>query len=121
MNPKFPCTPVGNRRLSKSIKISVVNSNEINGSYGLPVDIVLKELMELKTVRDPDVEKEIKSLWDLLHQKQYESKEFSKKYRQLDRLLGSEDEDLMLMRIEIAKLEAQKGNRNAGNKKTKNT
>ena len=98
-------------------QIKVVEYDQINGAYGLPVDIVLKELMELDTVRDPDVEKEIRILWDMLHRKVYNSEEFNKRYRQLEILVGSEDEDLLLMRIEIAKLKAEEGKKNAGNKK----
>lgn len=99
-------------------QIKVVEYNEISGSYGLPVDIVLRELMDLNTVRDPEVDKEIRKLWDMLYQKQHDTKEFSEKYRQLEQWLGSEDEDLLLMRIEIAKLKAEKGKTNAGNKKS---
>lgn len=84
-------------------QIKVVEYDEINGSYGLPVDIVLKELMELETVRDPIVAKEIRELWDMLHQKQQNTEEFNERYKKLESLLGSEDEDLLLMRIEIAK------------------
>jgi predicted ATP-binding protein involved in virulence len=98
-------------------QIKVVEYNEISGSYGLPVDIVLRELMDLDTVRAPEVDKEIKSLWDMLYQKQHDTKEFNEKYRQLEQFLGSEDEDLLLMRIEIAKQKAEKGKPNAGNKK----
>ncbi len=97
--------------------IKVVGYDEISGSYGLPVDIVLKELMGLETVRDPEVDKEIRDLWDMLHKKQHDSKAFNEKYQPLEELLGSEDEDLLLMRIEIAKLKAEKGKGNAGNKK----
>jgi energy-coupling factor transporter ATP-binding protein EcfA2 len=100
-------------------KITVVDSSELNGSYGLPVDIVLKELMGLKTVRDPQVDNEINDLWDLLHKKQHNSETFNKQYQKLEELLGSEDEDLLLMRIEIAKLKAQEAKRNAGNQKRK--
>ena len=35
--------------------------------------------------------------------------EFKERYKKLENLLGSEDEDLLLMRIEIAKLKAKKG------------
>jgi predicted ATP-binding protein involved in virulence len=98
-------------------QIKVVEYDEINGSYGLPVDIVLKELMELDTVRDPEVDKEIRELWDMLHRKQHETKAFSERYKKLENLLGSEDEDLLLMRIEIAKLKSGKEKGNAGDKK----
>ncbi len=98
-------------------QIKVVEYNEISGSFGLPVDIVLRELMDLNTIRDPEVDKDIRNLWNMLYQKQHDTKEFNEKYRELEQFLGSEDEDLLLMRIEIAKLKAEKGNPNAGNKK----
>lgn len=99
-------------------KIKVVEYDEINGSYGLPVDIVLKELMELETLRDPEVEKEIRELWDMLHQNQHNTKDFKKRYQQLEKLVGSEDEELLLMRIEIAKLRSKREKASVGNKET---
>ena len=99
-------------------KIKVVEYDEINGSYGLPVDIVLKELMELDTLRDPEVEKEIRALWDMLHQKKHETDDFNERYQQLEKLLGSEDEELLLMRIEIAKLRSKREKASVGNKET---
>lgn len=109
--------PKENIKLLKRIngQIKVVEYDEISGAYGLPVDIILKELMDLETVRDPEVDKEIRRLWNLLHQKQHDSKEFIEKYRRLEELLGSEDEELLLMRIEIAKLKSEKRKLNAGN------
>ncbi|HLP58687.1 MAG TPA: ATP-binding protein [Candidatus Deferrimicrobium sp.] len=109
--------PKENIKLLKRVngQIKVVEYNEISGSYGLPVDIILKELMDLETVRDPEVENEIRRLWDLLHQKQHDSKEFIESYRRLEELLGSEDEELLLIRIEIAKLKSEKRKLNVGN------
>ncbi len=58
------------------------------------------------------MDSEIRMLWDLLHQKQHNTEEFNLLYQKLESLPGNEDEDLLLMRIEIAKLKAQeeKGN-----------
>jgi predicted ATP-binding protein involved in virulence len=98
-------------------RIKVVEYDEINGSYGLPVDIILKELMELDTLRDPEVEKEIRALWDMLHQKKHDTDDFNERYQQLEKLLGSEDEELLLMRIEIAKLRSKREKASVGNKK----
>ncbi|MGD2089090.1 MAG: AAA family ATPase [Candidatus Aminicenantes bacterium] len=100
-------------------QIKVVEYDEINGSYGLPVDIVLKELMELDTLRDPEVEKEIRALWDMLHQKKHDTEDFNERYQQLEKLLGSEDEELLLMRIEIAKLRSKREKASVGNKETR--
>jgi predicted ATP-dependent endonuclease of OLD family len=102
-------------------RIKVVEYDEINGSYGLPVDIVLKELMELDTLRDPEVEKEIRALWDMLHQKKHDTKYFNERYQQLENMLGSEDEELLLMRIEIAKLRSKREKTSVGNKKSSST
>ena len=99
-------------------RIKVVEYDEINGSYGLPVDIVLKELMELDTLRDPEVEKEIRALWDMLHQKKHDTHNFIERYQRLEKLLGSEDEELLLMRIEIAKLRSKREKASVGNKET---
>ncbi len=96
-------------------QIKMAGYEEFSGSLGLPVDIVLKDLMGLKTLRDPKVDKELKDLWALLHQGRHESEDFKKHYRELEQLLGSEDEDLLLMRIEIAKSKAAKGKNHAEN------
>jgi len=101
----------------KNGKIEMIGHEEINGSYGLPVDIVLQELMEVDTIRDPEVAREIRELWDMLHKKQFEEKSFKEHYDKLEKLLGSEDEELLLMRIEIAKLKAQEEKGNAENRK----
>lgn len=98
-------------------QIKIVDYNDISGSFGLPVDIVLQELMGLKTVRDPEVAAKIKDLWNLLQHHQHETEEFNTRYNALEDLLSSEDEDLLLMRIEIAKQKAQKDRRHAGDKK----
>lgn len=102
-------------------KISVVDYKDINGSFGLPVDIVLKELMELKTLRDPGVAQEIAALWEMLNQGQHQTDDFNRRYQELETLLGGEDEDLLLMKIELAKLNAPKGKGNAAHQKGKTT
>ncbi len=102
----------------KNGKIEMIGFKDINGSYGLPVGIVLQELMEVDTIRDPEVAREIRELWDMLHKEQLEEKNFKERYDKLEKLLGSEDEDLLLMRIEIAKLKAQKDKGNAESRKS---
>lgn len=98
-------------------EISVVDYKDINGSFGLPVDIVLQELMELKTVRDPGVAEEIAALWEMLYKGKHDTEDFNRRYKELETLLGSEDEDLLLMKIELAKLNTQKGIGNAARQK----
>lgn len=91
--------------------IEVVDYKTINGSYGLPVNLVLQELMELKTTRDPEVDREIRALWEMVYNNTFDTDAFRSGYAEQEKLLGSEDEDLLTMRIEIAK---QKAKQNAG-------
>ncbi|MCP4219810.1 MAG: ATP-binding protein [bacterium] len=97
--------------------IEIFDYNDINGSYGLPVDVVLKELMELESVRDPRVNKSIADLWDMVHNQNHDCEDFRKHYERLENLLGGEDEDLLLMRIQIARDQVRKEKRDAENKK----
>jgi len=100
-------------------RIEVVDYKNIDGSLGLPVDIVLQVLMELDSTRDPEVQKDLTSLWDMVHSRSFESDEFKRLYGKLEELLGTEDEDLLLMRIEIAKLKANTGKAHAGDQKSR--
>lgn len=52
-------------------KIEITGYKEMNGSYGLPVDIVLQELMALSNTRDPGVAGEIRKLWDMVHNNEF--------------------------------------------------
>jgi len=98
-------------------RIEVVDYKNIDGSLGLPVDIVLQALMELDSTRDPEVQEDLTSLWDMVHSRSFESDEFKRLYGKLEELLGTEDEDLLLMRIEIAKLKANTEKAHAGDQK----
>ncbi|MCK4762275.1 MAG: AAA family ATPase [Candidatus Aminicenantes bacterium] len=98
-------------------KIEIAGYKDINGSYGLPVDIVLQELMELNTTRDPEVANEIRELWDMIHNGSFREPGFKERYDKVEAFLGSDDEELMLMRVEMAKLKAQRKKVNAKDKK----
>lgn len=89
-------------------KIKAVDHHDIDAAYGLPVDMVLMELMDLKSVRAPEIDEKIKELWNMINNGNVEGSDFKGKYGMLEELLGSEDEDLFLMRIEMAKLKAGK-------------
>ena len=98
-------------------RIEVVDHKNIDGSLGLPVDIILQALMELDSTRDPEVQEDLTSLWDMVHSRSFESDEFKRLYGKLEELLGTDDEDLLLMRIEIAKLKANTEKAHAGDQK----
>ena len=93
--------------------IEVLQSEEINGSYGYPVERVLTELMGVETPRDSEVQNMIKTLQGLVRDNKYETEEFKVLYSEVKGLLGSLDEDIILLDMGIAR---RKGEANAKNK-----
>ena len=93
--------------------IEILQGEEINGSYGYPVERVLTELMGLETPRDSEVQNMIKTLQNLVRDNKYETEEFKVLYSEVKGLLGSLDEDIILLDMGIAR---RKGEANAKNK-----
>ena len=95
--------------------IEILQGEEINGSYGYPVERVLTELMGLETPRDSEVQNMIKTLQNLVRDNKYETVEFKALYSEVKGLLGSLDEDIILLDMGIAR---RKGEANAKNKQS---
>lgn len=95
-------------------KIEAKTGDELYSSYGQPVDRVLKDIMELKSIRTPKVDKDLEELRKLVDEDKYDTKEFKEKYNNLLEILGNTDEDLFLIDMDI-KLK-QKVNSNAKSK-----
>ncbi|MDC7954327.1 ATP-binding protein, partial [Fusobacterium simiae] len=95
-------------------KIEAKTGDELYSSYGQPVDRVLKDIMELKSIRTPKVDKDLEELRKLVDEDKYDTKEFKEKYNNLFEILGNTDEDLFLIDMDI-KLK-QKVNSNAKSK-----
>jgi hypothetical protein len=93
--------------------IEILQGEEINGSYGYPVERVLTELMGVETPRDSEVQNMIKTLQNLVRDNKYETEEFEVLYSEVKGLLGSLDEDIILLDMGIAR---RKGEANAKNK-----
>ena len=93
--------------------IEVLQGEEINGSYGYPVERVLTELMGVETPRDSEVQNMIKTLQGLVRDNKYETEEFKVLYSEVKGLLGSLDEDIILLDMGIAR---RKGEANVKNK-----
>jgi predicted ATP-binding protein involved in virulence len=93
--------------------IEILQGEEINGSYGYPVERVLTELMGVETPRDSEVQNMIKTLQDLVRDNKYQTEEFKALYSEVKDLLGSLDEDIILLDMGIAR---RKGESNAKNK-----
>ena len=95
-------------------KIEAKTGDELYSSYGQPVDRVLKDIMGLKSVRTPKIDRDIQELRKLVDENKYETDEFKKKYNNLLEILGNTDEDLFLIDMD-AKLK-QKVNSNVESK-----
>ena len=95
--------------------IEILQGEEINGSYGYPVERVLTELMGLETPRDSEVQNMIKTLQNLVRDNKYETVEFKALYSEVKGLLGSLDEDIILLDMGIVR---RKGETNAKNKQS---
>lgn len=82
-------------------KIEAKTGDELYSSYGQPVDRVLKDIMGLKSVRTPKIDRDIQELRKLVDENKYETDEFIEKYNKLLKILGNTDEDLFLIDMDI--------------------
>ncbi len=82
-------------------KIEVVS--DFDGSYGYEVQRVLLEIMNLESLRIPGINEKIELLFDFVHKNQYNSNKFLNLQNELEELLGRNDKDLMMLRLEIAR------------------
>ena len=82
-------------------KIETKTGDKLDSSYGQPVERVLKDIMGLKSVRTPKIDRDIQELRKLVDENKYETDEFKKKYNNLLEILGNTDEDLFLIDMDI--------------------
>ena len=82
-------------------KIDAKTGDDIYSSYGQPVERVLKDIMGLKSVRTPKINRDIQELRKLVDEDKYDTEEFKKKYNNLLEILGNTDEDLFLIDMDI--------------------
>ena len=82
-------------------KIEAKTGDELYSSYGQPVDRVLKDIMGLKSVRTPKIDRDIQELRKLVDEDKYDTDSFKKKYNNLLEILGSADEDLFLIDMDV--------------------
>jgi len=85
-------------------RIRVRDCNDADGCYGLPVDRVLAELMALDAMRNPEVEARFETLRNMVRSGNYETDEFRSGYEELENIVGTPDQDLMLIRMEADRL-----------------
>ncbi len=81
----------------------VIDYNDIHVAKGAPAERILKDIMGLSTTRDPEIQGKIDFLWELIYKGKFETEEFKNQYEELEDLLGTIDEDMVLMKMEIGK------------------
>jgi len=92
-------------------KIKVRDYDETDGSYGLPADRVLIELMGLDTTRNPEVERKFEILRNMVRSGNYATDAFRSGYKELENIVGTPDQDLILIQMEIDRLKRKRGYR----------
>ena len=95
-------------------KIIVKTGDELYDSYGQPTERILEDIMGLKTTRNQEIFDKLEKIREMVNEDKYETDDFKKEYDDLKEILGTMDEDIMLIDMEIQI--RRKGLKNVKNK-----
>ena len=95
-------------------QIVVRTGNELYDSYGQPTERILEDIMGLKTTRNQEIFDKLEKIREMVNEDKYETDDFKKEYGDLKEILGTMDEDIMLIDMEIQI--RRKGLKNVKNK-----
>ena len=95
-------------------KIIVKTGDELYDSYGQPTERILEDIMGLKTTRNQEIFDKLEKIREMVNEDKYETDDFKKEYGDLKEILGTMDEDIMLIDMEIQI--RRKGLKNVKNK-----
>ena len=95
-------------------KIVVKTGDELYDSYGQPTERILEDIMGLKTTRNQEIFDKLEKIREMVNEDKYETDDFKKEYGDLKEILGTMDEDVMLIDMEIQI--RRKGLKNVKNK-----
>ena len=95
-------------------KIVVRTGDELYDSYGQPTERILEDIMGLKTTRNQEIFDKLEKIREMVNEDKYETDNFKKEYGDLKEILGTMDEDIMLIDMEIQI--RRKGLKNVKNK-----
>lgn len=93
----------------ESIRVLIKNKDKIDvisdfdGSYGYEVDRVLLEIMDIESLRNFEIDQKLSRFKELVISNEFDTEEFIHLEKELNELLGRNDKDLILLRLEIAK------------------
>ena len=95
-------------------KIVIRTGDELYDSYGQPTERILEDIMGLKTTRNQEIFDKLEKIREMVNEDKYETDDFKKEYGDLKEILGTMDEDIMLIDMEIQI--RRKGLKNVKNK-----
>ena len=95
-------------------EIVVRTGDELYDSYGQPTERILEDIMGLKTTRNQEIFDKLEKIREMVNEDKYETDDFKKEYDDLKEILGTMDEDIMLIDMEIQI--RRKGLKNVKNK-----
>ncbi|MEQ8156170.1 MAG: AAA family ATPase [Clostridiaceae bacterium] len=91
-------------------KVYIVDTKMLEETYGHPIESILRTTMNLESVRNADITDKLKKINDLLNKDLYDSDEFIKTYKYLNKYLGNLDKDIMLLNLEVSRRRGVKKN-----------
>ena len=94
-------------------QVKILNYELLDSVYGKPVNIVLTDFMGLKTDRDPAVEKLFDEVREIARSNDVSSSMFQGKLAELIGIVGEIDEDIILLKMEVARRRAKIESKNA--------
>ncbi len=87
--------------VNENNKIKVID--KFDGSYGWQVEKILLEIFRTNEVRTVEIEDKIQTLHNLIVSNQYNTIECTELFAEMENILGYDDNDLVLLRVELAK------------------
>ncbi len=91
--------------------VMVIDGENLDETYGVTADMILLDIMGLSTTRHPFIQEQIDDLKTMVRNDKYDSEEFEKLYESVTSVIGTIDQEILLINIEIAR---RKGLKNAG-------
>ena len=91
--------------------VKVIDGENLDETYGVTADMILLDIMGLSTTRHPHIQEKIDELKSMVRNELYETEEFKILYEDITGVIGTIDQDILLVNIEIAR---RKGLKNAG-------
>jgi predicted ATP-binding protein involved in virulence len=85
--------------------IQVLDHGDIRNSYGVPIKRVLKDIMFLNSDRDPVIQSRIDELKNDLKRDDYDPAKFEISFNELEEILGTTDEELIRIKMEMLRKE----------------